>query len=105
MGVMGGFMQPQGHVQVISALLDDGCDPQSALDRLRFCINPDGSVALEEGLPEETIETLAAMRHTVNLCQGHDRKLFGRGQIILRTGEGFYAAGSDPRADGCAFGI
>lgn len=105
MGVMGGFMQPQGHVQVISALLDDGCDPQSALDRLRFCINPDGSVALEEGLPEETIETLAAMRHTVNLCQGHDRKLFGRGQVILRTEEGFYAAGSDPRADGCAFGI
>lgn len=105
LGVMGGFMQPQGHVQVLSALLDDGCDTQTALDRPRFCIQPDGSVALEEGLPEHAAEALGAMRHPVRVVSGFDRKLFGRGQIILRGGQGFYEGGSDPRADGCAFGI
>ncbi|NDV25469.1 gamma-glutamyltransferase family protein [Desulfovibrio sp. JC010] len=39
-GVMGGFMQPQGHMQVISAMIDDHADPQEALNRLRFCIEP-----------------------------------------------------------------
>src|SRR3990172_6962365 len=50
-GVMGGFMQPQGHVQVLSALADTGLDPQSALDLPRFCIDVDeagGRVAIEE---------------------------------------------------------
>jgi gamma-glutamyltranspeptidase / glutathione hydrolase len=53
-GVMGGFMQPQGHVQVLSALVDDNFDPQAALDRPRFAFTPNlssGEVALEEGIP------------------------------------------------------
>ncbi len=105
LGVMGGFMQPQGHVQVLSALLDDGCDPQTALDRLRFCIGPDGSVALEEGIAEETVNALLSLRHSVHVVQGYARSLFGRGQIILAGGDGMYVAGSDGRADGCAFGL
>lgn len=105
LGVMGGFMQPQGHVQVLSAMLDDGCDPQTALDRLRFCINADGSVALEEGMDDTVTEALGAMRHPVHVMEGYARKLFGRGQIIQARASGMYAGGSDARADGCAFGL
>ncbi len=105
-GVMGGYMQPQGHVQVITALVNDGLDPQSALDRPRFCVQvqePGGRVALEEGIPEQTLESLSAMGHPVERIRGMGRALFGRGQIILRDREsGVLWGGSDPRADGCA---
>lgn len=105
-GVMGGYMQPQGHVQVITALVDDGLDPQSALDRPRFCVQvqePGGRVALEEGIPKQTLESLSAMGHPIERISGMERALFGRGQIILRDREsGVLWGGSDPRADGCA---
>ena len=105
-GVMGGFMQPQGHVQVLSALVDDGLDPQSALDLPRFCIDVEkagGRVAIEEGMPMKTIEGLAKLGHAIYKVTGYERSLFGRGQIILRDTEtGVLCAGSDPRADGCA---
>ena len=108
-GVMGGFMQPQGHVQVLSAMLDDGLDPQAALDRLRFCIvtgEAGGVVGLEEGIDDVIFRDLAAMGHDVTPVRGYDRSLFGRGQIILRDPEtGVLCGGSDPRADGCAFGF
>jgi gamma-glutamyltranspeptidase/glutathione hydrolase len=105
-GVMGGFMQPQGHVQVLSALVDDGVDPQAALDLPRFCIDVEGSggrVALEEGISREIILSLEKMGHSVYLVSGYDRSLFGRGQVILRDEvSGVLTAGSDPRSDGCA---
>lgn len=105
-GVMGGFMQPQGHVQVLSALVDDGLDPQFALDLPRFCIGAEeagGRVALEEGIQDDVVAALEAMGHPVNMVSGYDRSLFGRGQVILRDPEtGVLVAGSDPRADGCA---
>jgi gamma-glutamyltranspeptidase/glutathione hydrolase len=105
-GVMGGFMQPQGHLQVVVALVDDGLDPQAALDRPRFCIEDgtaNGQVALEQGIPAESLNDLARMGHQVYSVGGYDRALFGRGQIILRHPEtGVVWAGSDPRADGCA---
>jgi gamma-glutamyltranspeptidase/glutathione hydrolase len=105
-GVMGGFMQPQGHIQVLSALVDDRLDPQSALDQPRFCIEAEeagGDVALEEGIPAAVISDLEMMGHPVYLVSGYDRSLFGRGQVILRDpATGVLSAGSDPRADGCA---
>ena len=107
-GVMGGFMQPQGHVQVLSALVDNGLDPQSALDLPRFCIDVEesgGRVALEEGIPAAVASDLERMGHPVyaQAVGGYDRSLFGRGQVILRDAEtGILCAGSDPRADGCA---
>jgi gamma-glutamyltranspeptidase/glutathione hydrolase len=105
-GVMGGFMQPQGHLQVIIALVDDQLDPQAVLDRPRFCIadgTANGNVALEEGIPIQEMSKLAEMGHSVTPVSGYGRALFGRGQIILRNEDtGVLLGGSDPRADGCA---
>jgi gamma-glutamyltranspeptidase/glutathione hydrolase len=99
---MGGFMQPQGHMQVVINLMDDGLDPQQALDQPRYCIAGD-TVCVEEGLPAQE---LAARGHEVRVMSGGDRtSLFGRGQIILREADGVLWAGSDPRADGCAIGF
>lgn len=103
-GVMGGFMQPQGHVQVFLGL-SDGLDPQAALDLPRFCLedgNPSDAVALEEGIPLKVMAKLAEMGHPVRPVSGWERALFGRGQVILRDEDGTLAGGSDPRADGCA---
>lgn len=105
-GVMGGFMQPQGHVQVLQALLDDGLDPQAALDRPRICLvetQRGWDLALEEGISARTAGRLAAMGHRVRSISGHERALFGRGQVILRDSQsGVLWGGSDPRSDGCA---
>ena len=104
-GVMGGFMQPQGHVQVLSALADNGHDPQSALDLPRFCIDVDeagGRVAIEEGMPKETMDALQTLGHPLYEVKGYERALLGRGQVILRDESGVLCAGSDPRADGYA---
>jgi gamma-glutamyltranspeptidase/glutathione hydrolase len=104
-GVMGGFMQPQGHVQVLSALKDAGLDPQSALDLPRFCIDVDeagGKVAVEEGMPKETMDALQNMGHPLYELGGYNRAAFGRGQVILRDESGVLCGGSDPRADGYA---
>ncbi len=108
-GVMGGFMQPQGHLQVVVSLVDDHFNPQEALDQPRFCITDGeagGVVALEEGLNSSVVEELSAMGHGVEQVCGHGRALFGRGQIILRDAEsGVLCGGSDPRADGCAMSL
>lgn len=108
-GVMGGFMQPQGHLQVIVALLDDDLDPQAALDRPRFCISDGsagGGVALEDGIPVREMSALAQMGHRVTPVSGYARATFGRGQIILRdSSDGVLWGGSDVRADGCAMSL
>jgi gamma-glutamyltranspeptidase/glutathione hydrolase len=105
-GVMGGYMQPQGHMQVVSALVDDRLDPQAALDRPRFCIDDGtagGRVALEEGISPNVLTGLENIGHSVYSVSGQARALFGRGQIIRRDAEtGVLCGGSDPRADGCA---
>jgi gamma-glutamyltranspeptidase/glutathione hydrolase len=104
-GVMGGFMQPQGHLQVFLALAQ-GMDPQSVLDLPRFCIEDGtagGAVALEEGVPAAVLADLTERGHLVREVSGWERALFGRGQIILRDPRtGVLIGGSDPRADGCA---
>lgn len=108
MGVMGGFMQPQGHLQVFLALAQ-GLDPQAVLDMPRFCISEGtagGLVDLEDGIPRRTVASLAARGHAVRRVTGWKRALFGRGQVILRDPTtGVLTGGSDPRADGCAMAI
>lgn len=108
-GVMGGFMQPQGHVQVIANMVNDGLDPQQALDRPRFCLEEAAAgslVLLEEGIPVPVMARLAEMGHPVRPVSGHARATFGRGQIITRDPEtGVLCGGSDPRADGAALGF
>ncbi|CAG7846564.1 Putative gamma-glutamyltransferase YwrD; AltName: Full=Glutathione hydrolase; Contains: RecName: Full=Gamma-glutamyltranspeptidase large chain; Contains: RecName: Full=Gamma-glutamyltranspeptidase small chain [Serendipita indica DSM 11827] len=120
-GVMGGFMQPQGHVQVLLNMLR-GWTPQDALDAPRFCISPglpdapvkestkagdiNSEVYFEPGISNETIQTLRAMGHDARPVTGIQRALMGRGQIIqrLKTSDGslVWAAGSDLRGDGHA---
>jgi gamma-glutamyltranspeptidase / glutathione hydrolase len=119
-GVMGGFMQPQGHVQVFLNSEVFGMNPQEALDAPRFCIgegmpSPDGrvslsSVFLEDGIDADTLKQLTAMGHNVQLVSGKSRAMFGRGQIITETkdaasGERLLSAGSDCRGDGNAAAV
>jgi gamma-glutamyltranspeptidase/glutathione hydrolase len=106
-GVMGGSMQPQGHLQVTAALVDSGLNPQAALDAPRFRWLDGQRVALETGrLPASTVETLRERGHEV-VAQpdftdrgGH----FGGGQFIYREPDGRLIGGSDPRRDGLAIG-
>jgi gamma-glutamyltranspeptidase/glutathione hydrolase len=97
-GVMGGFIQAQAHLQLVSALVDDGLDPQAALDLPRFRVDGD-TVLLEEGLWERAAEVEALGLRAVPSA---DHGRFGGGQAILRRPEGGWIAGSDRRKDGCA---
>jgi len=102
-------MQPQGHMQVAVGMIDDDLNPQEALNRPRFCIEPasaGGVLNLEEGLPEMTVAALRQRGHILQSpISGFARALFGRGQIIRREADGVLWGGSDPRADGCALGF
>ncbi len=102
-GVMGGEMQPQGHLQVLSAMLDHGLNPQAALDAPRWQLKEGVEVAVEPETDPQLIAALARRGHRPVVAA--DRLSFGRGQIILRLEEGGYAAGSEPRADGAAVGF
>jgi len=103
-GVMGGFMQPQGHFQVVSALVDDDLNPQEALNRPRWYVDrgdPGGNLLIEEGTPFKTMADLAERGHRIQPEAGLGRGNFGRGQIIRYDPEtGVMHGGSEPRADG-----
>ncbi|HEY1068812.1 MAG TPA: gamma-glutamyltransferase, partial [Pirellulales bacterium] len=107
-GVMGGLMQPQGHVQTLLGWRLDGLDPQATLDRPRFRLDDDSPaacVSLESGVPIATAAALAKLGHPVRPVVGWDRAVFGRGQMIVRDPRsGVLSAGSDMRADGSAAG-
>jgi gamma-glutamyltranspeptidase/glutathione hydrolase len=98
-GVMGGFIQAQAHLQLVAALVDDGCDPQAGLDRPRFRIEG-AEVLLEEGLWEHAA---GLNRLGLTPVPSKDSLLFGAGQAILVAGDALLG-GSDARRDGYAAG-
>lgn len=112
-GVMGGFMQPQGHLQVLFNMELFGMSPQEALDAPRFCIGGERMsdiVHIEEGIEDSIAASLSSFGHRIERVNGWQREVFGRGQVIRRevdreTGISVYAAGSDMRADGCAMPV
>ena len=100
-GVMGGEMQPQGHLQVVTSMVDYGLDPQSALDAPRWRVMPD-EVVLEPVVGGEVADGLRGRGHRVGIAP--NRLDFGRGQIIRRLDSGVYAGGTEPRTDGVVAG-
>lgn len=102
-GVMGGFMQPQGHIQMIVNTVDYTMDPQASLDAPRWQWVKNREIEIESDADREIIAGLRALGHDVRVLEPGGR--FGRGQIIWRLPSGAYIAGSDKRADGYAAGI
>lgn len=98
-GVMGGAMQPQGHVQVMINLIDRGLNPQAALDMPRWMWQKDRDIIVEPSVPYAIVQALQEMGH--NVSYSILRAPFGRGDMILRTEFGTYAGATEPRADGC----
>ena len=106
-GVMGGFMQPQGHLQVITNMVDFGMDAQAALNALRYQVAGDG-VWLEGDVDDAVVTGLHRRGHRVNVMHGPQRGGaggMGGGQIISRDpNSGVLSGGSEPRKDGAAVG-
>ena len=102
-GVMGGFMQPQGQLQVVSHMVDFDRNPQAALDAPRWQWRKGLTVDFEPGFEDSVIERLKALGHEITVSKERSAE-FGRGQAIHRVEHG-WCAGSDPRADGQAVGM
>ena len=101
-GVMGGPIQPPGHVQTVVRLLTYGMNPQAALDAPRWKVNDGVSVDLEASASAELRAALADMGHRFESIPDSYMD-FGAGQFIVRL-DGGYAGASDPRRDGQAAG-
>ena len=102
-GVMGGHMQPQGHVQMMTRVFDYGQNPQTAADAPRWHVGKDMSVYLEAGgFNPWVIGQLRRLGHRIVV--GDPDWGYGGAQLVMKLGEG-YCAGSDPRKDGQAAGF
>ena len=97
-GVMGGFMQPQGHLQVVVNTVDYHMNPQECLDAPRFQWVGDLKLQLEREVPAHVAQDLAARGHQVEIVNSNIG--MGRGQIIWRMEDGTLVGGTEPRADG-----
>ncbi len=102
-GVMGGHMQPQGHVQTFLRICGHGQNPQSACDAPRWHVTPDGTVLLEAGFADSIMPRLQELGYRVQGAPYGD-PVFGGGQFALVLPDG-YCGASDPRKDGQAVAI
>jgi gamma-glutamyltranspeptidase/glutathione hydrolase len=99
-GVVGGFMQPQGQLQILRNVFERGMDPQAAVEAPRFRVTDGCKLDCEPHYDRATVEELESRGHVVSTLERFDA---GGAQLVLRTDDGF-AAASDPRKDGCAVG-
>jgi len=106
-GVMGGFMQPQGQVQVLLNIIDFGMGVQTALDAPRFrYYQVNGECAFEPDLPPDVLQALADKGHQiVKLDDPYSQQFGGAQAIMVHPSTKALIAGSDPRKDGCAIGV
>ncbi|WP_248897229.1 gamma-glutamyltransferase [Haloplanus halobius] len=100
-GVMGGYMQPQGHLQVLANLLDYDMSLQAALDAPRWRYCEGGSLAVEDRFPEGVLPKLARRGHDVRV---RPSSAFGGGQVT-RLADGVISGATEPRKDGSAAGF
>jgi len=99
-GVTGGQFQPQGHVQVVVNMLDNGLGPQAALDAPRYRLEEDGAVSLESPLAH----LVGAFGNRPSSVLDTDDN-YGNGHLIVRTPAGHLLGGTEPRRDGLAVGF
>ena len=102
-GVMGGHMQHQGHVQLVTRIFDHGENPQAACDAPRWQVTPEFRLLLEAGHPPQVARALADRGHAVEFAP--EGVLFGGAQLAHRLPDGGYCAASDHRKEGCAVGF
>jgi gamma-glutamyltranspeptidase/glutathione hydrolase len=111
-GVIGGHVQPQGHLQVASNIVNFSMNPQDALDAPRFVIMGEGNIRLEDGFSKNVVKALLQRGHQIDVIPRRlwgnltsESAQFGGGQmIIIDRNQDCLFAGSDPRKDGCAIG-
>ncbi|SDJ29213.1 gamma-glutamyltranspeptidase / glutathione hydrolase [Paraburkholderia steynii] len=107
-GVMGGDMQPQGHLQTVVRMLDYGQQPQAACDAPRWKVNRDFSIDIEHTLDPRTARELEGLGHTIKSIDDPYMD-FGSGQFIWKLDRNEpdrgYVAASDSRRDGLAAGF
>jgi gamma-glutamyltranspeptidase/glutathione hydrolase len=103
LGVMGGSMQAQGHLQMMARLAAFGQNPQAMSDAPRFRVEPGPLVHVEAHLPATVVEALRARGHQVEVAP-RDSMEFGSAQMIYKGDDGYIAA-SDSRRDGQAVGF
>jgi gamma-glutamyltranspeptidase/glutathione hydrolase len=106
-GVMGGFMQPQGQVQVLLNIIDFGMDVQTALDAPRFrYYQVNNECAFEPGFPPSVLQELTDKGHqVVKLDDPYSQQFGGAQAIMIHPQTRALIAGSDPRKDGCAIAV
>ena len=96
-GVMGGYMQPQGHVQVVMNLLDFHLNPQMALDAPRWQWTHGKDFIVEPRFDREIVEELRKKGHPIEVSENYYS--YGRGQMILRLDNGTYIGACESRTD------